>query len=101
MEWLAILMFFTIVAVLLLGYPVAFSLGGVALGFALLGVATGGFDAAFLETMPNRIFGIMSNETLLAVPLFVFMGVMLERAQIAESLLESLSALLSGLRGGL
>jgi tripartite ATP-independent transporter DctM subunit len=101
MEWIAIVMFFAVVAVLLAGYPVAFSLGGVALIFALLGVATGGFDAAFLGTMPNRIFGIMGNETLLAVPLFVFMGVMLERARIAESLLDSLSALLSGVRGGL
>ena len=101
MEWLAIVMFVVVVVVLMAGYPVAFSLGGVALGFALLGIVTGGFDSAFLGTMPNRIFGIMSNETLLAVPLFVFMGVTLERARIAESLLENLSALFGGIRGGL
>jgi len=101
MEWIAIAMFFVVVVVLLAGYPVAFSLGGVALSFALVGIAVGGFDAAFLQTMPNRIFGIMSNETLLAVPLFVFMGVTLERAKIAENLLDSLSALFGSLRGGL
>ena len=101
MEWIAVVMFATVIVVLLAGYPVAFSLGGTALGFALAGVAFGGFEAAFLGTMPNRLFGIMSNETLLAVPLFVFMGVTLERAKIAESLLDSLSALFGGLRGGL
>ena len=101
MEWIAVLMFATVVVVLLGGYPVAFSLGGTALAFALAGVAFGGFDSAFLGTMPNRLFGIMSNGTLLAVPLFVFMGVTLERAKIAESLLDSLSALFGGLRGGL
>ena len=101
MEWIAILMFAVVVVVLLAGYPVAFSLGGVALAFSLIGIATGGFDEAFLETMPNRLFGIMSNETLLAVPLFVFMGITLERAKIAESLLDSLSALFGRMRGGL
>ena len=101
MEWIAVVMFATVIVVLLAGYPVAFSLGGTALGFALAGVAFGGFEAAFLGTMPNRLFGIMSNETLLAVPLFVFMGVTLERAKIAEALLDSLSALFGGLRGGL
>ncbi len=101
MEWIAILMFLVVVVVLLAGYPVAFSLGGVALSFALVGIAAGGFDAAFLETMPNRVFGIMSNETLLAVPLFVFMGITLERAKIAENLLDNLSALFGSLRGGL
>ena len=101
MEWIAVVMFATVIVVLLAGYPVAFSLAGTALAFALAGVAFGGFDAAFLGTMPNRLFGIMSNETLLAVPLFVFMGVTLERAKIAESLLDSLSGLFRGLRGGL
>jgi tripartite ATP-independent transporter DctM subunit len=101
MEWIAIVMFATVVAVLLAGYPVAFSLGGTALAFAFAGVVGGGFDAAFLGTMPNRLYGIMANETLLAVPLFVFMGITLERARIAESLLDSLSALFGGLRGGL
>ena len=93
MEWVSLLMFGVVVLVLLAGYPVAFSLGGVALIFALVGIAGGGFDASFLDTMPNRLFGIMSNETLLAVPLFVFMGITLERAKIAENLLDSLSAM--------
>src|SRR5690606_14616355 len=80
---------------------VAFTLGGIALAFAYIGAALGVFDVVFLDTMPNRIFGVMSNETLLAVPLFVFMGVMLERARLAESLLDSLGALFGKLRGGL
>jgi tripartite ATP-independent transporter DctM subunit len=101
MEWLAIVMFFAAVIVLLAGFPVAFTLGGIALLFAAGGMAGGVFDFSFLGTMPNRIFGTMSNETLLAVPLFVFMGVMLERARIAESLLENLTALFGAMRGGL
>ena len=101
MEWVALLMFAVVVMVLLVGYPVAFSLGGTALIFAWLGILLGSFDSAFLGTMPNRVFGIMSNETLMAVPLFVFMGITLERAQIAESLLDSLSHLFGRLRGGL
>ncbi len=101
MEWLSIAMFGAVVLLLMAGYPVAFTLGGIALGFAYLGAALGAFDTIFLETMPNRIFGIMSNETLLAVPLFVFMGVMLERARLAESLLDNLGALFGKLRGGL
>ena len=101
MEWVSLLMFAVVVVVLLAGYPVAFSLGGVALLFAWIGELLGIFDGAFLGTMPNRIYGIMSNETLMAVPLFVFMGVTLERAQIAENLLDSLSRLFGTLRGGL
>ena len=101
MEWVALLMFAAAVIVLLAGFPVAFSLGGIALIFAWVGVVLGIFDAAFLGIMPNRVFGIMSNETLMAVPLFVFMGVTLERAQIAENLLDSLSRLFGRLRGGL
>ena len=101
MEWVSLLMFAVVVVVLLAGYPVAFSLGGVALLFAWIGELFGIFDGAFLGTMPNRIYGIMSNETLMAVPLFVFMGITLERAQIAENLLDSLSRLFGTLRGGL
>ena len=101
MEWIALLMFAAAVIVLLAGFPVAFSLGGIALIFASLGILLGIFDAAFLGTMPNRVFGIMSNETLMAVPLFVFMGVTLERAQIAENLLDSLSRLFGSMPGGL
>jgi tripartite ATP-independent transporter DctM subunit len=101
MEWVSILMFAVAVLVLLAGFPVAFSLGGIALLFALAGTVGGSFDAAFLQTMPNRLFGIMNNQTLLAVPLFVFMGVTLERAKIAENLLDNLSSLFGTLRGGL
>ncbi len=87
--------------VLISGYPVALTLGGTALIFAWLGTLSGIFDPAFLDALPNRIFGIMSNQTLIAVPLFVFMGVMLERSKIAESLLESMSSLFGTMRGGL
>ncbi len=101
MEWLALLLFLSVIVLLLAGFPVAFSLGGTALLFAFAGVLGGGFEAAFLSGLPSRIFGIMSNETLVAVPLFVFMGVTLERARIAEDLLETLSALFGSIRGGL
>ena len=100
MEWVAGLLFVTVIVVLLAGFPVAFTLGGTALIFAAVGVATGSFTEALLSGLPNRLFGIMSNETLIAVPLFVFMGVTLERARIAEELLETLSALFGALRGG-
>ena len=101
MEWVSGLLFLTVIVVLLAGFPVAFTLGGTALIFAGVGVATGAFNDALLTGLPNRIFGIMSNETLIAVPLFVFMGVMLERARIAEELLDTLSRLFGSLRGGL
>ena len=101
MPSIAFLMFFAIVAILLAGYPVALTLAGTALLFALGGVLAGVFDPAFLTAMPNRIFGIMSNEILIAVPLFIFMGVTLERARIAEDLLDTLSMLFGRLRGGL
>ncbi|MDH3547656.1 MAG: TRAP transporter large permease subunit [Gammaproteobacteria bacterium] len=101
MEWVAGLLFVTVIIVLLAGFPVAFSLGGTALIFATVGVMTGNFTEALLSSLPNRVFGIMINETLVAVPLFVFMGVTLERARIAEELLETLSALFGKLRGGL
>jgi tripartite ATP-independent transporter DctM subunit len=101
MEWVALLLFLSAVIVLLAGFPVAFTLGGTALVFAGIGVLTGDFNQALLSGLPNRIFGIMNNETLIAVPLFVFMGVTLERARIAEELLETLSSLFGSLRGGL
>ncbi len=101
MEWVALLLFVSVILVLLAGFPVAFTLGGTALIFAGVGVLTGEFNAALLSGLPNRVFGIMNNETLVAVPLFVFMGVTLERARIAEDLLETLSGLFGSLRGGL
>jgi len=100
-EWVALLLFLSVIGFLLIGFPVAFSLGGTAIIFALFGVLGGGFEAGFLNGLPSRLFGIMSNETLIAVPLFVFMGITLERARIAEELLETLSALFGALRGGL
>ena len=83
----ALWMFPALMLLIFLGFPVAFSLGGTALIFAAVGVLGGGFNEALLSGLPNRVFGIMANETLVAVPLFVFMGVMLERSRVAESLL--------------
>jgi len=99
--WLALLLFAAVCVALMAGYPVAFTLAGVSLLFAAVGSLTGGFDPAFLQALPNRLYGIMTNQTLIAVPLFVFMGITLERSQIAESLLESIAALFGGRRGGL
>jgi tripartite ATP-independent transporter DctM subunit len=101
MEWMALLLFASVILALLAGFPVAFTLSGTALTFAALGTVTGSFNDALLSSLPNRVFGIMGNETLVAVPLFVFMGVTLERARIAEDLLDTLSRLFGGLRGGL
>jgi tripartite ATP-independent transporter DctM subunit len=94
-------MFAVTFAALLTGYNVALCLGGVAMLFALIGSLTGAFDPSMLGFIPSRLFGIMINQTLIAVPLFVFMGVVLEKARIAESLLTSFSALARGRRGGL
>lgn len=96
-----LLMFVFICGILLLGYPVAFSLAGGSLIFAGLGWATGTFDSVFLEALPNRLYGVMTNQTLMAVPLFVFMGVMLERSRIAEIQLDTMASLFGSLRGGL
>jgi tripartite ATP-independent transporter DctM subunit len=98
---LALLLFLTVCLVLMAGYPVAFSLAGTALAFALLGQLAGSFDPAFLAALPNRLYGIMTNITLIAVPLFVFMGVMLERSRVADDLLETMAALFGRVRGGL
>ena len=100
-SYMALWMFLAVFVVLLSGYPVAFVFSGTALMFALLGLQLDIFDADFLTALPNRLFGIINNETLIAVPLFVFMGVMLERAKIAESLLEAMSELFGSLHGGL
>ena len=99
--WLALLLFACICAALMAGFPVAFTLAGMSLLFALIGSLAGVFDPAFLEALPNRLYGIMTNQTLIAVPLFVFMGITLERSQIAEALLESIAALFGGHCGGL
>ena len=96
-----LLLFLTVCLVLMAGYPVAFTLAGTALGFAFIGQLSGTFDAAFLEALPNRLYGIMTNVTLIAVPLFVFMGVMLERSRVAENLLDTMAALFGRRSGGL
>ena len=83
------------------GYPVAFSLGGVAIIFGVIGIGLGVFDPIFLTAMPQRIFGIMANYTLLAIPYFIFMGAMLEKSGIAEQLLETMGILFGRVRGGL
>ena len=100
-SWLAVALFASVFCVVLLGYPVAFALAGTSILFALGGMLGGAFHPALLEAIPNRIFGVMTNETLIAVPLFVFMGVVLERSRLAEDLLETLAGLFHGLRGGL
>ena len=96
-----ILMLITLLSVLMTGFPVAFTLSGVALIFGLGGTLFGLFDLAFIQALPNRIYGIMTNDLLIAVPLFVFMGVMLEKSKIDEELLDTMGLLLGGLRGGL
>jgi tripartite ATP-independent transporter DctM subunit len=100
-EFIPLLMFIAVCLVLMLGYPVAFSLAGTALVFAGVGILTGYFDPSFLSALPNRLFGIMGNTTLLAVPLFVMMGIMLEKSRIAEQLLENMAGLFGRVRGGL
>lgn len=101
MDAIPFLMFTTVCIVLLAGYPVAFSLAGTALLFAGAGSMFGVFDLSLMQALPSRMFGIITNQTLIAVPLFVFMGVMLEKSKVAESLLESMAQLFGKTRGGL
>jgi tripartite ATP-independent transporter DctM subunit len=98
---LALAMFAVVCVVLLLGFPVALTLGGTALGFAALGILIGHFDPDYLTALTGRIFGTMGNETLVAVPLFILMGVVLERAKIAEDLLANMAGLFGERPGGL
>jgi tripartite ATP-independent transporter DctM subunit len=100
-EVFAILLVFAICVALFAGYPVAFTLGGLSLLFAAAGSLLDIFNLGFLGALPQRIFGVMTNEVLLAIPLFIFMGVMLERSRIAEELLETIGRLFGSLRGGL
>ena len=100
-EFIPLWLFAGVCVCLLFGYPVAFSLGGTALIFAAVGAMFGTFDSVFLEALPNRLFGIVGNETLIAVPLFVLMGVLLEKSKLAEKLLDSMAMLFGSLRGGL
>ncbi|MGK7913450.1 MAG: TRAP transporter large permease subunit [Synechococcus sp.] len=100
-EWLGPAMFVGALFLLSLGYPVAFSLGGVAILFGLIGIGMDIFDPILLTAMPQRIFGIMNNFTLLAIPYFIFMGAMLEKSGIAENLLETMGQVFGRIRGGL
>ena len=94
-------MFLGALALIFTGYPVAFALGGTALLFGLVANLTGHFDLILFRAMPDRAFGTMSNYTLLAVPFFIFMGIVLEKSKLAEQLLESIGVVFGRLRGGL
>ncbi|MEC7847816.1 MAG: TRAP transporter large permease subunit [Gemmatimonadota bacterium] len=94
-------MFVGALAFIFTGYPVAFALSGTALVFALVGTWVGHFDLVLLRALPDRIFGIMGNQTLLAVPFFIFMGTVLEKSDLAKDLLETIGILFGRFRGGL
>lgn len=100
-ELAPLLMFLTVCAALMLGYPVAFTLAGTALLYAALGIASGHFEPSLLLALPDRLYGTMTNTTLIAVPLFVLMGVMLEKSRLAEELLENLAQACGRMPGGL
>jgi len=98
---MAPLMFATVIATLLIGYPVAFSLAAVGLGFGILGIELGLLQPTLFQALPDRVWGVMSNETLLAIPFFTFMGLILERSGMAEDLLDTIGQLFGPVRGGL
>src|SRR5574340_1719224 len=98
---MAPIMFGALVIFLLLGYPAAFSLGAVGLLFAILGIDFGLFHPDFLQALPERVYGVMNNATLLAIPFFTFMGLVLERSGMAEDLLDTIGQLFGPIRGGL
>ncbi len=100
-EWAPLILFAAVFVVLLLGYPVALTLAGTGLMAAAIGLGLGIFDASLLMATPNRVFGIISNQTLVAVPLFVFMGIVLEQSRIAERLLDSMGKVFATAPGGL
>src|SRR5512144_2588588 len=98
---IAPLMFASLVITLLIGFPVAFSLAAVAIAYGLLGIELGLLGPTLLQALPDRIWGVMSNDTLLAVPFFTFMGLILERSGMAEDLLDTIGQLFGPIRGGL
>ena len=98
---MAPIMFGCLVLLLLLGYPVAFALAANGLAFAFIGIELGLFPANFLQAMPERVYGVMTNDTLLAIPFFTFMGLILERSGMAEDLLDTIGQLFGPIRGGL
>ncbi|MCA8888454.1 MAG: TRAP transporter large permease subunit, partial [Parvularculaceae bacterium] len=99
--WLDVMMIAVLCALIMAGYPVAFSLAGTALIFAVAGLSFGVFDIAFIKPFPQRIYGAITNSTLIAVPMFILMGAILEKAKIAEELLDEMAKLFGSLRGGL
>ena len=101
LELLPLLLFIVVCLFLMAGYPVALTLAGVSLLFAAIGQFAGVFDTAFISLIPNRIFGVLVNQNLFAVPLFVFMGTMLEKSRIAEDLLKNMELVFGRLPGGL
>src|SRR5947207_3802285 len=98
---MAPIMFASLVVALLLGYPAAFSLGAVGLIYAFVCIQLGEFRPDFLQALPERVYGVMSNDTLLAIPFFTFMGLVLERSGMAEDLLDTIGQLFGTVRGGL
>src|ERR1700694_2021658 len=100
-ENIAPLMFATLVIVLLLGYPVAFSLAAVGIAYALVGIHFDLLTPALLQALPERVWGVMSNDTLLCVPFFTFMGLILERSGMAEDLLDTIGQVFGPVRGGI
>ena len=97
----AIWMFLALCLLLLLGYPVALTLAGTALAFAAGGIITGTFDSSYLIALPGRLYGTITNVTLVAVPLFILMGITLEKSKIAEDLLVTMGQLFGPIPGGL
>src|SRR5438094_1103539 len=98
---MAPIMFAALVIFLLLGYPVAFALAAVGIGFALLGIKLGLLPPELIQALPERLWGVMSNDTLLCVPFFTFMGLILERSGMAEDLLETIGQVFGPVRGGI
>src|SRR6266478_3469355 len=98
---MAPIMFASLVVMLLLGYPAAFSLGAVGLIYAFVGIELGEFRPDFLQALPERVWGVMSNDTLLAIPFFTFLGLVLERSGMAEDLLDTIGQVFGAIRGGI
>src|SRR5258708_10153762 len=100
LAWMAPLMFGALIVFMLIGYPVSFSLAAVGLFFGFIGIESGFFNFALLQALPERVFGIMANDLLLAIPFFTFMGTILERCGLAEDLLDAMGQLFGPVRGG-
>src|SRR5258708_8008996 len=101
LAWMAPLMFGALIVFMLIGYPVSFSLAAVGLFFGLMSIASGFFNFALPQALPERVFGIMANDLLLAIPFFTLMGTILERCGLAEDLLDAMGQLFGPVRGGL